>query len=175
MLTEGAKRHAATKRGWKPPIRSPHTRWWTLSRSEGKRTEILAVLRRGEKVLPVFGHEEEAELYLWLAGLGEGWRVRESRCGELVSVLCGPCADVKSVALDPLPQMIEDGTLALSCWSRREFVRALTGGSGHEARTHDIRHEPITRIPYQDVGPGGSHLPEHTRRAPPGSIRFRGP
>jgi len=136
LLTEGAKRHAATKRGWKPPIRSPHTRWWTLSRSEGERTEILAVLRRGEKVLPVFGHEEEAELYLWLAGLGEGWRVRESRCGELVSVLCGPCADVKGVALDPLPQMIEDGTLAFSCWSRREFVRALTGGSGHEARPH---------------------------------------
>jgi hypothetical protein len=55
---------------------------------------------------------------------------------ELVSVLYGSCVDVKSVALDPLPQTIEDGTLAFLCWSRREFVRALTGGSGHEAPPH---------------------------------------
>ena len=79
-------------------------------------------------MLSVFGHEEEAELYLWFAELGEEWHVRESRCGELLSVLCGPCADVNRVALDPLPQMIEDGTLALLYWGRREFVRALTGG-----------------------------------------------
>ena len=70
-------------------------------------------------MLPVFNHGEEAELSLWLAQPGEGWRVRESRCGELGSVLCGPCAFVEGVALDPLPQMLEDGTVAL-VWTRRE-------------------------------------------------------
>jgi hypothetical protein len=57
--------------------------------------------------------EEEAELFFRLGGYDAQWRVRESCAGELVSMLYGPCKSVKSVALDSLPGMFEDGTLVL--------------------------------------------------------------
>src|SRR5215203_6386740 len=38
-------------------------------------------------------------------GCGFGiWRVRESTCGELTSVLYTPCRDIGHVVLDPLPE-----------------------------------------------------------------------
>ena len=60
----------------------------------------------GEQALPVFSGEGEAEMFVWLGGAFEdGWRVRETSAGELVSILYGPCAGVGSVALDPSPGM----------------------------------------------------------------------
>ena len=67
--------------------------------------EVLTVDCGGDEALPVFSHEEEAELFLSLGGVGDGWRVRESAAGEIVSLLFGPCAGVGSVALDPSPLM----------------------------------------------------------------------
>jgi hypothetical protein len=64
-------------------------------------------------VLPVFSFEEEADMFLRLGDYDNQWRTRESCAGELVSVRYGPCADVKSVALDPLPGMFEDGTVVV--------------------------------------------------------------
>ena len=61
-----------------------------------------------ERVLPVFSFEEEANLFLRLGSYEGHWRARERCAVDLVSVLRGPCADVKSVALDPLPEMLED-------------------------------------------------------------------
>jgi hypothetical protein len=78
--------------------------------------------RSGRGLLPVFSFEEEAELFVWFAEPGGGWRVRESRCGELASVLCGPCKGVRGVALDPLPRMLEDGTFALVRVGRERFL-----------------------------------------------------
>ena len=76
-------------------------------------------------MLPVFNHREEAELSLCFSQLGEGWRVKESRRGEIGSVLCGPCAFVEGVALDPLPQLLEDGTVALVWTGREHFLERL--------------------------------------------------
>jgi hypothetical protein len=78
-------------------------------------------------VLPVFSFEQEVEMFLRLGGYydGGGWRARESSAGELVSVLCGPCADVEGVALDPHPEMLEDGTIELVEVGRRRFVGQL--------------------------------------------------
>lgn len=52
-------------------------------------------------------------MFLRFGGYDDQWRTSESCAGELISVRYGPCADVKSVALDPLPGMFEDGPLAL--------------------------------------------------------------
>ena len=79
--------------------------------------------------MPVFSFEEEAEMFLHLGGY-DGWRARESCAGELVSVLCGPCLDAKDVALDPLPQMLEDGTIGLVRVGRRRFVGQLMASKG---------------------------------------------
>jgi hypothetical protein len=103
----------------------PTTRWIIARAGEG-RLEPLYVRARLSKVLPVFSFEEEAEMFLHLGGYSDGgWRARESSAGELVSVLCGPCADVEGVALDPLPEMLMDGTIGLVEVGRRRFVGQL--------------------------------------------------
>jgi len=62
-------------------------------------------------------------MFLRLGGYDCGaWRARESSAGELVSVLCGPCKDVKGVALDPLPEMLKDGTVGLVGIGRESFL-----------------------------------------------------
>ena len=59
---------------------------------------------RGGEALAVFGHEEEAEMYLGLWAPGDGWRAREIGAGELASALRGPSwPGARRVALDPLP------------------------------------------------------------------------
>jgi hypothetical protein len=122
LLTE-AERTAET-------ARTTQTAWWIISRVRGGRTEAMTVPRGAEEELAVFGHEEEARLFLWSLGpgrLGDGWRVGETRCGELASVLCGPCKGARGVALDPLPEMLEDGTLALVGVGRERFLARLLG------------------------------------------------
>ena len=76
----------------------------------------------------IFGHEEEAEMFVYLGGYGDdGWRVRESSSGEIVSVLYGPCSGAEGVALDPLAGMVSYGTLGLVRLRRERFLGRLLG------------------------------------------------
>ena len=113
----------------KPPSGpTPTTRWMVARDGEG-RLEPLCVRAGLSKVLLVFSFEEEAEMFLHLGGYADsGWRARESCAGELVSVLLGPCLDVEGVALDPHPEMLEDGTIELVEVGRRRFVGQLLEG-----------------------------------------------
>jgi hypothetical protein len=86
--------------------------------------EVLTVGSFRE-VLPVFSYKEEAELFLRLEGWETGWRVRDSTCGELVSVLYAPCRKVRRVALDPLPEMTFESTIRFVSLSREAFIKAL--------------------------------------------------
>ena len=106
------------------PGRYPGSAYWLIARNENSRLEVLATgLTGGEKALPVFSHEEEAEMFLRLWEVGfDGWQVRESTAGELISVLYGLCASVELVALDPLPKMFAQRTLGLVSLSRERFV-----------------------------------------------------
>jgi hypothetical protein len=106
------------------PGRYPGSAYWLIARNENSRLEVLATgLTGGEKALPVFSHEEEAEMFLRLWEVGfDGWQVRESTSGELISVLYGPCAGVECVVLDPLPEMIVERTVGLVSLSRERFV-----------------------------------------------------
>ena len=115
---------------------APPTTRWMVARAREGRLEPLCVRAGTSKVLPVFSFEEEAEMFLHLGGYeSSGWRARESCAGELVSVLLGPCADVEGVALDLLPQMLEDGTLGLVEVGRRRFVGQLLARGGGRAAT----------------------------------------
>jgi hypothetical protein len=40
-------------------------------------------------------------------------------------VLYGPCARVRAVALDPLPEMVAEGTIELVSLNRSRFVNLL--------------------------------------------------
>ena len=106
------------------PGQQPGSAYWLVARNENGRVDVLAIgLAAGEEALPVFSHEEEAEMFLRLRRVGfEGWQARESTAGELISVLYGPCAGVKRVVLDPLPEMIAEWTVGLVSLSRERFV-----------------------------------------------------
>ncbi len=112
-----------TGRGMKRPLGPTY---WLIVKNENCRIEVLIIhLAGGEEALPVFSFEEEAEMYLGLEALGDGWQVRESRAGELTSMLYGLCPHVGYVALDPLPRMVAERTVRLLSLHRKSFLRDL--------------------------------------------------
>jgi hypothetical protein len=103
--------------------------WWLVTKNADGRLEPLVVGGGEGRALAVFSFEEEAAMFLRLGGLeGDGWRVWQGRAGELVSLLYGPCADAKSVALDPVPEMVKDGSVGLVSVGREGFLRRLLYG-----------------------------------------------
>lgn len=83
----------------------------------------LEVFTIGRHMLPVFSFREEVETFLHFRDAAESWHARETTCGELVSILYGPCREVEDVSLDPLPEQVE----LVGFLSRKAFVEALLG------------------------------------------------
>lgn len=107
----------------RPQGRYPYSRWWLLAKDKNLPTEVLTVNSDGERILPAFSGEGEAEMFLWLRKAFEcGWHTRETSAGEIVSLLSGPFARVRSVALDPSPEMPEAGTIGLVSVSPKRFM-----------------------------------------------------
>ncbi len=99
---------------------------WLIVKHENSRMAVLTVDDCGGETLPVFSYEEEAEAYLWLAGQAEvGWRARKTTAGELISVLYGPCAGAKKVALDPLPAVGGATMVERVSLGRERFMQSL--------------------------------------------------
>lgn len=100
-----------------------------IVRQQTKGLEVFTIGDTGE-VLPVFGFEDEAEMFLRL-GLPEqeGWQVRETTCGELVSVLHGPCREIEHVSLDPVPRMVGLEAVGFATLSREHFISVLLSES----------------------------------------------
>src|SRR5919199_140751 len=100
--------------------------YWLIAEKQYNKLEALTIRAYDEQeTLPVFSSEEEAELFLGFGGVTGGWRARESSAGELVSVLSGPCADVKKVALDPSPEIVVEGTVGLVSLLRESFMNLI--------------------------------------------------
>ncbi len=102
---------------------------WIITSYENNRMEVFtAGLDPDGGFLAVFSFEEEAEAFLWLLGDDEkkGWHSEETTSGELVSVLLGPCADVKRVVLDPLPLPLGRAMLPVVSVNRDAFLRCLS-------------------------------------------------
>ena len=132
--------------------------WLILKNQNG--LEVLTL--DCQKTLPVFSHEEEAEMFLRFGGVDDGWGVRESGAGELISVLCGLSADVKVVALDPLPEMVAERTVGLVSLGRGRFIECITarrrapsrlcepgrGSSPHEGQRHQRNEANRIAAPY---------------------------
>ncbi len=84
--------------------------WWMIHRSGVGVEEVMTLPCGGGEALALFSQEEEAEPFLWsltLGGLENGWHARESRYAEIASVLYGPVANARRVALDP-PARLRD-------------------------------------------------------------------
>jgi hypothetical protein len=118
---------------WQPP---DPVAYWLIAEKRNNRIEVLTIHTDAvqEETLPVFSSEEEAEIMLRFGGVTGGWRARESSVGELVSVLCGPCAGVKKVALDPSPEMVVEGTVGLVSLLRESFMNLIMARRGGSPR-----------------------------------------
>ena len=93
--------------------------------------ELLRVsLKSGEEVLPVFSSAAAAQRFLLSGALGEVWYVRECSAGEMVSLLFGPCANVKRVLLNPLPEPLTVKDELMNPVYRESFIASLLGGRG---------------------------------------------
>jgi hypothetical protein len=100
--------------------------YWLIAEKRNNRIEALTIRSDDEpETLPVFSSGEEAEIFLRFGGVTGGGRATESSVGELVSVLSGPCAGVKKVALDPSPEMVVEGTVGLVSLLRESFVNLI--------------------------------------------------
>jgi hypothetical protein len=128
MIEEISTRVGLARAATEGPRRRP--RWWLIAKNENRQVEFLTMAydEDGEETLPVFGYEEEAEMFLWLEVSSHGWRTRESSAGELISVLYGPCKGVEKVVLDPLPQLLAEKTVGLVSMERERFVDFITIG-----------------------------------------------
>lgn len=108
--------------------RAPRRPLWLITNHENGRMGVFTLgSDDDEETLPIFSFEEEAEMFLRLGETGTGWRARETAAGELISLLRGPYAGVKRVALDPLP--VVDGKMVfdLAGWGSRDFLRDFMG------------------------------------------------
>ena len=103
---------------------------WIITNCQNDRAKLLTIDPDSEGgFLAVFSFEEEAEAFLRLSVDGEDekeWQSEPMETGELVSVLLGSCADVKRVALDPLPLPLGRVMLPLVSMSRDTFLQYLS-------------------------------------------------
>jgi hypothetical protein len=131
------------------PRRCPYSTFWLVVRHEKRQMQVLIVGCSGEQAMPVFSGNGEAEMFVWLEGAFEdGWRVRETSAGELVSILYGPCAGVGRVALDPSPEMVGINAVSLVRVTRERFLSWILdspcsislGAGAHDHTRRLVRH-----------------------------------
>ena len=91
--------------------------------------EVLTLGVEGDgKILPVFSFEEEAQLFLRLCGSSGGWHASKCGIADLALVLSDACSEVRSGALDPIPEIGPYGPHYLVSLSRETFVGLLATG-----------------------------------------------
>jgi hypothetical protein len=107
-------------------LRRARTMYWLISRHHHGRLDVLVARIGGGKALPVFSMKEEAEAFL-CAYATDGWEVRETGVGELVSLLSDPYRDAKHVVLDPPPDAMDESVFGLVTVGRQVFMESLLG------------------------------------------------
>ncbi len=129
---------------------------WLITKHLTSRMDVFTTyLYDDREALVVFSFEEEAQLFLdfRLAMSKEGWRVRQTSVGELVSVLYGPCSDTKKVVLDPVPDVGKEELVDLLSMHRNDFLRFLLGeevpSNLHLAPSQT--HRPQARVKHGHV------------------------
>lgn len=120
MLVDAPRTSAAR------PVRP--SRYWMIANHRFGKIEMMTEDPNGRgEALPVFRFQEEAGMFLWFRGVEDGWEVRETTAGELVSVLYGPCTHVGRVILDPLPEIWAGESLELASVACKDFVKTVMG------------------------------------------------
>lgn len=103
--------------------------YWLIERHNSGQLDVFTFDLYGgdEEVLPIFSSGEEATEVLRLGMWTAGWRARKTTIEKLTSVLLGPCAGVRRIALDPWLDIDTEMMVALIGIRREDFVGLLTG------------------------------------------------
>jgi hypothetical protein len=125
--------------------------YWLIEKIEDDPPEVLILdLRGGRRALSVFSHREEAEMYLWLGRMTDGWRARKCERGEIARVLSAPRTSIGFVVLDPLPEMLAEHTVELVSLTRERFtIRLMRPPEGTSEPRVGQRAGPITDGSYR--------------------------
>lgn len=84
-----------------------------------------ATLNSGETALPVFSSLEAARESLPAFTSGLGWYTRECSAGELISILAGPCAEVRWILLDSSPLFAAAPDSLTGLLYKKDFIASL--------------------------------------------------
>src|SRR5688572_2769567 len=122
------------------PRRAGTQMYWVIAKDAkdgfGQPDLLTVDLDGAGQALPIFSFEEEAEMFLWLQTTEDGREVRETTPGQLVSILYAPCAHVRRVMLDPLPEIGVRMQISHLGMDRNDFVEPVMG-----ARSLDKPHK----------------------------------
>lgn len=117
---------------WQPGTRFSGLPYWLIVRDAVGRNlrqlDIFSFGSEGQKLVPIFSDEGQAEMFSQTEA--PGWRPRISSSGELISLLScgsGPCAGVEGVILDPPPGDLDRAELRFISMSREAFLDHLIG------------------------------------------------
>lgn len=122
--------------------RAPRRPLWLIANHDNGRMGVFTLGSDDKETLPVFSFAAEAEAFLRLGETETGWWARETTVGELISLLHGPYASVKRVALDPLPIVDGEMVFEFASWGRRDFLQDFVGAA--PAPNHEWRAKVTT-------------------------------
>jgi len=85
-------------------------------------------LPEGKEAIALFSAEEEARMFCHLSKQGAKGSVRQTTAGGVLSLLYGPWAVARHVALDPLPEIFGGALLGVLTLGREHFAKSFAGG-----------------------------------------------
>jgi hypothetical protein len=89
---------------------------------------FTVLLPEGKVAIALFSAEEEAKMFCHLSEQGAKGSIRQTTAGGVLSLLYGPWAVARHVALDPLPEILGGGLLGLLTLGREHFAQSFAGG-----------------------------------------------
>lgn len=127
MINGAGEREHMTRRGSRRGKRHSPSEYWLITHGDGEIPSPFTT-RFGGEALPVFGFEEEADMFLKFSKLEDpesGRRLRRATTGELLSILSGPCKNFGWVAFDPLPTLFTKPAHKHPRMEREKFMMFL--------------------------------------------------
>ena len=129
-LTYGGRRKAVAPHK-KHGVRAHRTgtvhAFWILLEGGTWTSPFTVSSPEGKEAIALFSAEEEARMFCHLSEQGAKLSVRHTTAGGVLSLLYGPWAVARHVALDPLPENLGGGLLRLLTLDREHFARSLAG------------------------------------------------
>jgi hypothetical protein len=128
--------------------RGSSSRYWLITTNDNGPLEVLTINLKEQETIPIFSFREEAQMFIRFEAC-DGWWVREISAGELVSLLFGPYSCIKMVALDPLPEICDEGMSRLVSVRRMDFALRLLGDRGMWVTSTPSRQAGDPRAPKE--------------------------